>query len=49
VTFAVFQWLERTPLSVSINESLWAFAVVEAMRWLQLAWKAARRIGAFLS
>jgi len=37
VTFAVFQWLERTSLSVSINESLWAFAVVEAVHLLALA------------
>jgi len=37
VTFAVFQWLERTPLSVSINESLWAFAVLEAVHLLALA------------
>ena len=37
MTFAVFQWLERTSLSVSINESLWAFAVVEAVHLLALA------------
>jgi hypothetical protein len=37
VTFAVFQWLERTSLSVAINESLWAFAVVEAIHLLALA------------
>ena len=37
MTFAVFQWLERTPLSVSINESLWAFAVLEAVHLLALA------------
>jgi len=37
VTFAVFQWLERTSLSVVINESLWAFAVVEAIHLLALA------------
>jgi hypothetical protein len=37
VTFAVFQWLERTSLSVSINESLWAFAVIEAVHLLALA------------
>jgi hypothetical protein len=37
VTFAVFQWLERTSLSVKINESLWAFAVVEAIHLLALA------------
>ena len=37
MTFAVFQWLERTSLSVWINESLWAFAVVEAVHLLALA------------
>jgi hypothetical protein len=37
VTFAIFQWLERTSLSVVINESLWAFAVVEAIHLLALA------------
>jgi len=37
VTFAVFQWLERTSLSVWINESLWAFAVIEAVHLLALA------------
>jgi len=37
VTFAVFQWLERTSLSVAINESLWAFAVIEAVHLLALA------------
>ena len=37
MTFAVFQWLERTSLSVAINESLWAFAVVEAIHLLALA------------
>jgi len=37
VTFAVFQWLEKTSLSVAINESLWAFAVVEAIHLLALA------------
>jgi hypothetical protein len=37
VVFAVFQWLERTGLSVAINESLWAFAVVEAVHLLALA------------
>jgi hypothetical protein len=37
VIFAVFQWLERTSLSVAINESLWAFAVVEAVHLLALA------------
>jgi hypothetical protein len=37
VTFAVFQWLERTSLSVAINESLWAFAVVEAIHLVALA------------
>ena len=37
MTFAVFQWFERTSLSVSINESLWAFAVVEAVHLLALA------------
>jgi len=37
VVFAVFQWLERTSLSVAINESLWAFAVVEAIHLLALA------------
>ena len=37
VVFAVFQWLERTRLSVAINESLWAFAVVEAVHLLALA------------
>ena len=37
MTFAVFQWLERTRLSVSINESLWAFAVIEAVHLLALA------------
>ena len=37
VVFAVFQWLERTRLSVAINESLWAFAVVEAVHLLVLA------------
>jgi hypothetical protein len=37
VTFAVFQWLERTSLSVVINESLWAFAVVEAIHLVALA------------
>ena len=37
MTFAVFQWLERTGLSVAINESLWAFAVVEAIHLLALA------------
>ena len=35
--FAVFQWLERTSLSVAINESLWAFAVVEAIHLVALA------------
>jgi 23S rRNA maturation mini-RNase III len=33
----VFQWLEKTSLSVVINESLWAFAVVEAIHLLALA------------
>jgi hypothetical protein len=37
VVFAVFQWLERTSLSVVINESLWAFAVVEAIHLVALA------------
>ena len=37
MTFAVFQWLEKTSLSVAINESLWAFAVVEAIHLLALA------------
>ena len=37
MVFAVFQWLERTSLSVAINESLWAFAVVEAIHLLALA------------
>jgi len=37
VTFAVFQWLERTSLSIWINESLWAFAVIEAVHLLALA------------
>ena len=37
MTFAVFQWFERTSLSVAINESLWAFAVVEAVHLLALA------------
>ena len=37
MTFAVFQWLERTSLSVWINESLWAFAVIEAVHLLALA------------
>jgi hypothetical protein len=37
VTFAVFQWLERTSLSVSINESLWLFAVIEALHLVALA------------
>jgi hypothetical protein len=37
VVFAVFQWLERTSLSVAINESLWAFAVVEAIHLVALA------------
>ena len=37
MTFAVFQWLEKTSLSVAINESLWAFAVVEAVHLLALA------------
>lgn len=37
MTFAVFQWLERTSLSVSINESLWLFAVIEAVHLLALA------------
>ena len=37
MTFAVFQWLEKTQLSVAINESLWAFAVVEAIHLLALA------------
>ena len=37
MTFAVFQWFERTSLSVVINESLWAFAVVEAVHLLALA------------
>lgn len=37
VTFAVFQWLERTGLSLAINESLWAFAVIEAIHLLALA------------
>jgi hypothetical protein len=37
VTFAVFQWLEKTSLSVVINESLWAFAVVEAIHLVALA------------
>ena len=37
MTFAVFQWLERTSLSVVINESLWAFAVVEAIHLVALA------------
>ena len=36
MVFAVFQWLERTSLSVAINESLWAFAVVEAIHLLAL-------------
>ena len=37
MTFAVFQWLERTSLSVSINESLWLFAVIEAVHLVALA------------
>jgi hypothetical protein len=37
VTVAVFQWLEKSSLSVSINVSLWAFAVVEAILLLALA------------
>lgn len=37
MVFAVFQWLERTRLSGAINESLWAFAVIEAMHLLALA------------
>ena len=37
MVFAVFQWLERTSLSVVINESLWAFAVVEAIHLVALA------------
>ena len=37
MTFAIFQWLERTRLSVAINESLWAFAVVEAIHLVALA------------
>ena len=37
MVFAVFQWLERTSLSVAINESLWAFAVVEAIHLVALA------------
>ena len=37
MVFAAFQWLERTRLSVLINESLWAFAVVEAIHLLALA------------
>ncbi len=37
MTFAVFQWLERTSLSIWINESLWAFAVIEAVHLLALA------------
>ena len=37
MVFAVFQWLERTSLSVAINESLWAFSVVEAIHLLALA------------
>ena len=37
MTFAIFQWLEKTQLSVVINESLWAFAVVEAIHLLALA------------
>ena len=37
MTLAVFQWLGRTGLSASINESLWAFAVIEAVHLLALA------------
>jgi hypothetical protein len=37
VTFAIFQWLERTSVSIAINESLWAFAVIEAVHLLALA------------
>jgi hypothetical protein len=37
VTFAIFQWLERTRLSAAVNESLWAFAVIEAVHLLALA------------
>ena len=37
MTFAVFQWFEKTSLSVAINESLWAFAVVEAVHLVALA------------
>ena len=37
MTFAIFQWLERTSVSVAINESLWAFAVIEAVHLLALA------------
>ena len=37
MTFAIFQWLERTRLSIAINESLWAFAVIEAVHLLALA------------
>jgi hypothetical protein len=37
VVFAAFQWLERTRISLLINESLWAFAVIEAIHLLALA------------
>ena len=37
MVFAAFQWLERTHLSVLINQSLWAFAVIEAIHLLALA------------
>jgi hypothetical protein len=37
VVFAAFQWLEHTKLSLAINESLWAFAVIEAIHLLALA------------
>jgi hypothetical protein len=37
VVFASFQWLEHTRISLLINESLWAFAVIEAIHLLALA------------
>ena len=37
VVFAAFQWLEHTRISLLINESLWAFAVIEAIHLLALA------------
>jgi hypothetical protein len=34
---AVFQWIEHSPLGTAVNNSLWAFAALEAVHLLALA------------